>query len=123
MTANPEIEIKYKQLFINNEFVDAVSGRKFASINPTNEQIICEISEGDKADVDLAVNAAKKAMAFGSEWRRMDASKRGLLMLKLADLMEKEADYLAQLDTLDNGKPLSTGSCIPIFSSLVFFHF
>ena len=100
--------IKHTQLFINNEFVNADSGKTFATIDPTNEEVICQVSEGNKLDVDKAVAAARKAFAFGSKWRTMDASARGKLMFKLADLMEVNADYIAQLETLDNGKPLST---------------
>ena len=101
-------EVKYTQLFIDNNFVDAVSGKKFDTIDPATEEIICQIAEGDSVDVDKAVKAAKKAFSFGSTWRTMDASARGKLMFKLADLMETNADYIAKLDTLDNGKPLST---------------
>ena len=99
-------EIKHTQLFINNSFVDAVSGKTFATIDPATEEIICQIAEGDKVDVDKAVESAKKAFAFGSKWRTMDASVRGKLMFKLADLMETNADDIARLDTLDNGKVL-----------------
>ena len=101
-------EIKFKQLFINNEFVDAVNGRTFPTFDPSTEEIICQVAEGDQADVDKAVIAAKAAFAFGSPWRTMDASKRGKLMNKLADLMEQNTEYIAQLDTLDNGKPFTT---------------
>lgn len=97
-------EIKYTQLFINNEFVDAVSGKKFATVNPATEKVIAEVSEGDKADVDKAVAAAKKAFARGSEWRNLDASARGKLMRKFADLLERDQEYIATLETLDNGK-------------------
>ena len=62
------------------------------------------MAEGDKADVDKAVEAAQRAFAFGSEWRTMDASKRGVLMHKLADLMVRDRDYIAALDTIDNGE-------------------
>jgi aldehyde dehydrogenase (NAD+) len=68
------------QLFINNEFVDSVSKKTFATINPATEKKIADIAEGDKADIDLAVEAAKKAFARGSEWRNLDASARGRLM-------------------------------------------
>ena len=101
-------EVKYTQFFIENNFVDAVSGKTFDTIDPATKEIICQIAEGDAIDVDKVVEAAKKAFAFGSTWRTMDASARGKLMFKLADLMETNADYIAKLDTLDNGKPLST---------------
>ncbi|XP_052102174.1 aldehyde dehydrogenase, mitochondrial-like isoform X1 [Mytilus californianus] len=98
-------DIKYAGIFINNEFVDSVSGKTFQSINPSTGEVICEVAEGDKADVDKAVNAAKQAFRLGSPWRRMDAAHRGLLMNRLADLMERDQGYLASLETLDNGKP------------------
>jgi len=100
-------QIKFTQIFINNQFVDAISKKTFPTIDPATEEIICQISEGDKVDVDRAVQAAKKAFAFGSPWRTLDASARGELMRKLADLMEANADYIARLDTIDNGKPLT----------------
>ncbi|KAH0549406.1 aldehyde dehydrogenase X, mitochondrial-like [Cotesia glomerata] len=102
--ANPKPVIKYTQLFINNEFVDSVSRKKFPTINPSNGAVITQVSEGDKADVDKAVAAAKQAFARGSPWRAMDASARGVFINKLADLMERDIDYLASLETLDNGK-------------------
>lgn len=102
---NRNPEIKYKQLFINNEFVDAVSGKTFATINPCTEEKICDVAEGDKADVDRAVEAARAAFKYGSPWRTMDASQRGRLMNKFADLLERDIEYLASLETLDNGKP------------------
>ncbi|OXU22283.1 hypothetical protein TSAR_006021 [Trichomalopsis sarcophagae] len=96
--------IKYTKLFINNEFVDAASGKTFPTINPSTGTVITHVSEGDKADVDKAVAAAKKAFARNSPWRTMDASARAKLMHKLADLMERDIDYLASIETLDNGK-------------------
>lgn len=97
-------EIKYKQLFINNEWVNSASGKTFPVINPATAKKVADIQEADKADVDKAVAAAKKAFALGSEWRTMDASKRGELLYKLASLMERDINYLASLETLDNGK-------------------
>ncbi|XP_035433904.1 aldehyde dehydrogenase X, mitochondrial isoform X1 [Spodoptera frugiperda] len=101
-----KVEIKYTKLFINNEWVDAVSKKTFPTINPQDETVIAQVAEGDKADVDLAVAAAKKAFHRYSEWRTLDASQRGLLLLKLADLMERDAKYLGELETLDCGKPV-----------------
>ena len=98
-------EIKHTQCFINGQWVDAASGKTFDTINPATEEVICQVAEGDEADVDRAVEAARAAFD-DSEWTRMDARDRGTLMLKLADLMEGEAEYLAALETLDNGKPI-----------------
>ena len=68
-------------------------------------QVIARVAEGDKADVDIAVKAASEAFRLGSPWRTMDASRRGELLNKLADLLERDAVLLASLETLDNGKP------------------
>ena len=83
------------QIFINNEFRKSVSGKTFQTINPTTEGVITEVEEGDKADVDLAVKAASEAFRLGSPWRKMDASDRGALLWKLADLLERDKNYLA----------------------------
>ncbi|EEZ97369.1 aldehyde dehydrogenase 1A1 [Tribolium castaneum] len=99
--------IKYTKLFINNEFVDSVSKKTFPTLNPTNGAKIIDISEGDKEDIDKAVQAAKAAFSRGAPWRKMDASTRGKLIIKLADLIERDINTLAKLETLDNGKPLS----------------
>ncbi|XP_015110396.1 aldehyde dehydrogenase X, mitochondrial [Diachasma alloeum] len=102
--ANPNPVIKYTQLFINNTFIDAESKKKFTTINPSTGKVITEVAEGDKADVNKAVTAAKAAFARGAPWRVLNASGRGLLINKLADLMERDAEYIANLEALDNGK-------------------
>ncbi|XP_015254583.1 PREDICTED: aldehyde dehydrogenase, mitochondrial [Cyprinodon variegatus] len=98
-------EVHYNKLFINNEWQDAVSGKTFPTINPSTGEVICQVAEADKADVDKAVKAARDAFRLGSPWRRMDASDRGLLLYRLADAIERDSAYLAELETLDNGKP------------------
>jgi acyl-CoA reductase-like NAD-dependent aldehyde dehydrogenase len=97
-------EIKFTKLFINNEWVSA--RKKMPVINPSTGQIIAEVDEASREDVDLAVAAAVKAFEAKSEWRTMDASERGRLIYKLADSLESNKDYLASLETLDNGKPI-----------------
>merc|ERR1719348_61852 len=104
-TPVPNPEVKFTQIFINNEFLDSVSGKTFPTINPATGEEICQVQEGDKADVDLAVAAAREAFKLGSKWRTMDASQRGNLLNKLADLIEADRAYLASLEGLDNGKP------------------
>ena len=114
------------QVFINNEFRKSASGKTFPTVNPATEEVICDIQEGDKADVDAAVQAANDAFRLGSKWREMDASHRGRLLYQLADLMERDANYIAvraktkqcvqklpqtftlsqSLETLDTGKPI-----------------
>eukprot|EP00944_MAST-04C_sp_MAST-4C-sp1_P015318 g15318.t1 len=102
-----DLPIKYNQLFINNKFVDAFEGNTFETVDPRTNTVICHVAEGRKADVDRAVDAACEAFKIGSEWRTMDASYRGELLHRLADLLERDREYLAKLETLDNGKPYS----------------
>jgi len=102
--SNSKQEIKYTKLFINNQFVDAKSGKTFAVVNPSTEEVLANISEADKADVDVAVEAASNAFKRGSEWRNLDASARGKLLHKLADLVERDVEVIGNLETLDNGK-------------------
>nr|ABG77991.1 1-pyrroline-5-carboxylate dehydrogenase 2 [Glossina morsitans morsitans] len=100
-------DILYTGLFINNEWHKSATGKTFPSINPTTEKAIAEVQRAGKEDVDLAVQAARDAFRLGSRWRRMDASDRGDLIRRLADLIERDRVYLASLETLDNGKPYS----------------
>eukprot|EP00058_Branchiostoma_floridae_P006746 XP_002592234.1 hypothetical protein BRAFLDRAFT_119616 [Branchiostoma floridae] len=102
---NPEIQ--FTKIFINNEYVDSVSGKTFPVYNPATEEKVADVQEGDKADVDKAVAAARAAFKLGSPWRTMDASQRGRLMQKLADLIERDRVYLASLEVVDNGKPFA----------------
>jgi acyl-CoA reductase-like NAD-dependent aldehyde dehydrogenase len=103
--ANRNPVIKYTEIFINNEWHKASNGKTFPTINPATGEKIIEVQEGTKNDVDKAVKAARAAFKLGSPWRTMDASQRGKLMYKLADLIFRDKDYLASLETLDNGKP------------------
>ena len=98
--------IRQTGILIGDEFRPSISGRTFATVNPATEEVICEVAEGDAADVDLAVHAARAAFETGP-WSRMDARDRGRLLTRLADLIEKNFDELAALETLDNGKPIS----------------
>jgi aldehyde dehydrogenase (NAD+) len=100
-----QVKIGPTQLLINNEWVESVSGRRFATINPATGETICTVAEADAADVDRAVQAARKAFTSG-DWPKMSATRRGELLFKLADLIEQNIDELARLETLDNGKPV-----------------
>ena len=104
VSRNPDI--RHTQLFINNEWVNSVDGKTFETVNPSTGKVITSVAEATKPDVDKAVAAAGRAFQLGSEWRRMDASHRGLLLNRLADLIEDDIPYLASLETLDNGKPI-----------------
>ncbi|KAI9795396.1 MAG: aldehyde dehydrogenase (NAD(P)(+)) ald5 [Piccolia ochrophora] len=99
---------KYTQptgLFINNEFTKGADGKTFEVINPANEKVITSVHEATEKDVDIAVAAARKA--FEGEWRTMIPQERGKCLTKLADLVEKHADTLAAIESLDNGKAIS----------------
>jgi aldehyde dehydrogenase (NAD+) len=101
----PHPQIRQTQCFIGGKWLPAASGKTFETIHPATEEVIAQVAEGDKEDVDLAVDSAR-AQFDGGEWSRMDARDRGSLIHKLADLIAAEADELAALETLDNGKPI-----------------
>ncbi|MCK6483537.1 MAG: aldehyde dehydrogenase family protein [Phycisphaerae bacterium] len=100
-----KLNVSATKLLINNEWVNAESGKTFETINPATGDVICQVAESDAADVKKAVKAARAAFDSGSKWRKMPASKRGALINRLADLIEQNADELARLESLDNGKP------------------
>ncbi|XP_033947021.1 aldehyde dehydrogenase 1A1-like [Pseudochaenichthys georgianus] len=100
----PDPPIQYTKLFINNEWHESCSGRKIPVYNPATGTLLCEVEEADTEDVDEAVRSARAAFQMGSPWRSMDASDRGQLLNKLADLVERDRLLLATLEALDSGK-------------------
>jgi aldehyde dehydrogenase (NAD+) len=103
------------KLFINNEFVDAVSGLTYPTINPATEEEICKVAEAGAEDVDLAVKAARDAFYEG-EWGKTKAYERSKLLWALGDEVQKNADFFATLESLDNGKPRkdAAGADVPL---------
>jgi aldehyde dehydrogenase (NAD+) len=99
-------QVKDQPLFIGGKWLDSVSGKMFPAINPATGETICQVAEGNKADIDLAVKAARKALESGP-WKTMDAAERGRLLFKLADLIENEAEELAVLESLNCGKTIN----------------
>jgi aldehyde dehydrogenase (NAD+) len=97
-------KVKDQPLFIGGRWQDSASGKTFPTINPATGETICQVAEGDKADIDLAVQAARRAFEDGP-WPRTSAADRGRLLNKLADLIEANIEELAALESLDNGKP------------------
>ncbi|KNC84725.1 hypothetical protein SARC_03066 [Sphaeroforma arctica JP610] len=93
------------RLFINGKFVE--SDKKFDTIDPATEEVITSVHEANDEHVDTAVEAANNAFARGSEWRDMLPHARRDLMIKLADLIVRDTSYLAELEALDNGKPVA----------------
>src|SRR4051812_29618877 len=105
VSTQPAVQVRQTKLLINNKWVDSANGKTFETINPSTGEVIARVAEAGKADVDKAVVAARKA--FAGPWRKMNARERGRLLYRLADLIEKNANELAALETLDNGKPLN----------------
>lgn len=97
---------KAKRLLINGQWVEAQSGETFPTYDPATGKVICQIASGDKADVDQAVKSARAAFESGA-WHKMTPSDRGKCLWKLADLLEKNTEEFARLESLDNGKPLA----------------
>ncbi len=96
---------KTGKLLINGKWVDAASGKTFATYNPATGEVLANVAAGDKEDIDRAVKAARAAFETGP-WSKISPSERGRLLWKLADLLEKHTEEFAQLESLDNGKPL-----------------
>jgi phenylacetaldehyde dehydrogenase len=97
---------KPRQMFINGKWVNAASGKTFPTYNPATGEVLAQIAEGDREDVDRAVKAARAAFETGP-WRKLTPSERGRLIWKLADLIDAHTEEFAQLESLDNGKPVT----------------
>jgi aldehyde dehydrogenase (NAD+) len=97
--------VKSRALFIGGEWVESLSGQTFPVIEPATGEVICHVAEAGPADVDRAVRAARKALESGP-WATMDAADRGRLLLRLADLVEQNAEELARLESLNCGKTI-----------------
>src|SRR5215470_15026940 len=94
-----------RKLFINGQWADAASGKTFETPDPATGETLAHVAEGDAEDVDRAVLAARQAFDDGP-WGRLTPSERGRIIWRIGDLILEHADELAQLESLDNGKPL-----------------
>jgi betaine-aldehyde dehydrogenase len=101
--SSASVASKKYQLFIDGQWVDSESGKTFKTPNPATGETLAEVAEADKADIDKAVVAARRA--FEGKWSKMSARDRGRLLYKLSQLIEQNAAELAALETADNGKP------------------
>src|SRR6202049_1302854 len=95
-----------RKMLINGKWVEAASGKTFPTYNPATGEVLSQIAAGDREDIDRAVRAARTAFENGP-WPRLSASERGRLIWKIADLLEQNLEEFAQLESLDNGKPLT----------------
>jgi aldehyde dehydrogenase (NAD+) len=117
-----EIALPELKLLIDNRWQPSQSGRTFATINPSTGEEICQVAEADAADVDAAVRAARAAFESGP-WRKMNASARGRLLHRLADLIEANSDQLARLESLDNGKPVSVAKSVDVAKTVACYRY
>ena len=105
-------QIRARELFINNQWQPSSSGKTMPVVNPATEEVIAEVPSAEKADVDLAVDAARAALA--GPWGQLSARERGRLVRKLGERLMERADEVARLETLHNGKPISESRHVEI---------
>jgi aldehyde dehydrogenase (NAD+) len=103
--AGPASAPTHKRLLIDGRHVESVSGRSFKTLNPATEQVVATIAEGNAADVDRAVAAARRA--FEGAWSTMRPAERGQILFRLVELIRQHADELAELESRDAGKPIA----------------
>lgn len=113
---------KKHQMLIDGKWVDARSGDTFPVEDPATGDVIAHVPAGDKADIDLAVAAARRAFETGP-WSRISPNERQRLVWRLGDILEQHADELAELEALDNGKPVTNARRDDVQSSVNMFHY
>lgn len=109
-------------LFIGGEFTETQGGSAFKSISPSSEEVLAEVTEASSADVDRAVDAARRA--FDGAWGRMSGADRGKYLFRIARILQERAREFAVLETLDNGKPIreSRDVDVPLAAAHFFYH-
>ncbi len=110
------------KLLIDNQWVESATGKTFAVENPATSDVLAQVSHGDKHDIDKAVRAAREAFDNGP-WCKMTASARASMIWKLADLLEAHTEEFAQLESLDNGKPLTVARAADVALSVDMFRY
>jgi len=116
------IAAEQRKMLIDGKWVEATSGKTFPVYNPATGEVMAHVAEGEKEDIDRAVNAARKAFDEGP-WCRMTPTQRGQCIWKLAELIEHHSEEFAQLESLDNGKPLTVARVVDIPSSVNMFRY
>ena len=111
-----------RQLFINGQWADSASGRTFETPNPATGEILARVAEGEAEDINRAVKAARTAFEAGP-WSRMTPSERGRIIWRIGDLILEHLDELAQLESLDNGKPFAVARAADVPLSADMFHY
>jgi phenylacetaldehyde dehydrogenase len=111
-----------RQLFINGQWCDAASGKTFETPDPATGETLARVAEGDAEDINRAVKAARRAFEEGP-WGRMTPSERGRIIWRIGDLILEHADELAQLESLDNGKPFAVAQAADVPLAADLFHY
>jgi len=111
-----------RQLFINGQWVDAASGKTFETPDPATGETLARVAEGDAEDINRAARAARQAFDEGP-WSRMTPSERGRIVWKIGDLILEHTDELAQLESLDNGKPFPVAQAADVPLAADLFHY
>jgi phenylacetaldehyde dehydrogenase len=111
-----------RQMFINGQWTDAASGKTFETPNPATGETLAHVAEGDAEDINRAVRAARAAFEDGP-WSRMTPSERGRIVWKIGDLILDHVDELAQLESLDNGKPFLVAQAADVPLAADLFHY
>jgi len=111
-----------RQLFIDGRWADAASGRTFETPNPATGEILARVAEGEAEDINRVVKAARRAFEAGP-WSRMTPSERGRIIWRIGDLILEHLDELAQLESLDNGKPYAVARAADVPLAADMFHY
>src|ERR1700691_1923635 len=111
-----------RQLFINGQWADAASGKTFETPTPATGETLARVAEGDAEDINRAVRSARAAFEDGP-WSRMTPSDRGRIIWKIGDLILQHQDELAQLESLDNGKPFAVAQAADVPLAADLFHY
>lgn len=112
-SAAASVKVTQTRLYIDGKFQDGVNSKTLDTISPVTEKVIAKVALAEKEDVDKAVEAANHALTCGP-WSKLDSRARGLLLYRLADLVERDAKLLAQLEVLDTGKPIADAEAYDI---------
>ena len=116
-----EFTAAQRKLFINGQWADAASGKSFETPNPATGETLARVAEGDAEDINRAVRAARAA--FDGPWSRMTPSERGRIIWRIGDLILAHTDELAQLESLDNGKPFAVAQAADVPLAADLFHY
>jgi phenylacetaldehyde dehydrogenase len=113
---------KPRKMLIGGKWVEAASGKTFETRNPATGEVLSRVAEGDREDIDRAVKAARRAFDEGP-WSETLPAERSRLLWKISELIDQHRDELAELETLDNGKPVSFSRAVDVPSAIGTFRY